>query len=126
MDERTGTLYLRQERPPFWGELPYAAVLVAAVLFALVSCCQYLRIRTVVDGRIRQTQDLERRYEELRNSNILMEKETFRIQNLDEIYEIATQELGMVQASSEHVLMYERTNSEFVYQTDNIPKIGYQ
>lgn len=126
MDERTGTLYLRRERPPFWGELPYAAALVVTVMFALVSCCQYIRVRTVVDDRIRQTQELERQYEELRNNNILMEKETLQIQNLDEIYEIATNELGMVPSSPEHVVIYERTDSEFVYQTDNIPIIGYQ
>ncbi len=126
MDERTGTLYLRRERPPFLGELPYVAALVATVMFALVSCCQYIQIRTLVDERLRQTQALERQYEDLRENNLSMEKEAFQIQNLDEIYEVATTELGMVQASQEHVVIYDRTNSEFVYQTDNIPIFGYQ
>ncbi len=123
VDKKSGDLILRPERPPFWGELPYAMVLVATVLFALISCCQYIQIRTNVEYRIRQTEELERQYIRFQNENILAEKILFQIPNLNEVYEIATKELGMVQAQADNVIVYDRTNSEFVYQTDNIPNI---
>lgn len=123
VDEKTGTLYLKQYRSPFWGELPYVSALVITVMFALLSCCRYIKIRTAVECRMRQTNELQSEYWTLKNENILREKETAQISNLDKVYEIATEELGMVPVQKAHVLIYERTNSEFVYQTDNIPNI---
>lgn len=121
IDEKTGNLYLKQYRAPFWDELPYAMVLVATVVFALFSCCHYIQIRTSIECRMRQTNKLQGEYWDLLNQNNLQEKEMNRISDLDQIYEIATTELGMVPVQKEHVLLYERINSEFVYQTDNIP-----
>lgn len=121
IDEKTGNLYLKQYRAPFWDELPYAMVLVATVVFALFSCCHYIQIRTSIECRMRQTNMLQSEYWNLLNQNNLQEKEMNQISDLNQIYEIATKELGMVPVQKEHVLIYERVNSEFVYQTDNIP-----
>lgn len=121
IDEKTGNLYLKQYRAPFWDELPYAMVLVATVVFALFSCCHYIQIRTSIECRMRQTNKLQGEYWDLLNQNNLQEKEMNQISDLNQIYEIATTELGMVPVQKDHVLLYERINSEFVYQTDNIP-----
>lgn len=121
IDEKTGNLYLKQYRAPFWDELPYAMVLVATVVFALFSCCHYIQIRTSIECRMRQTNRLQGEYWDLLNQNNLQEKEMNQISDLNQIYEIATTELGMVPVQKEHVLLYDRVNSEFVYQTDNIP-----
>lgn len=121
IDEKTGNLYLKQYRAPFWDELPYAMVLVATVVFALFSCCHYIQIRTSIECRMRQTNKLQGEYWDLLNQNNLQEKEMNQISDLNQIYEIATTELGMVPVQKEHVLLYDRVNSEFVYQTDNIP-----
>ncbi|MCC8060682.1 MAG: hypothetical protein LIO81_07605 [Clostridiales bacterium] len=125
LDKKSGGLYLRPERPPFWGELPYASALVVTVLFALLPCFQYIHVRTEVETHLRRTEALERQYILQQNENSLAEKVIFQIPSLDEVYEIATVELGMVPADSENVFVYERSNSEFIYQTDNIPSIGY-
>lgn len=121
IDEKTGNLYLKQYRAPFWDELPYAMVLVATVVFALISCCHYIQISTSIECRMRQTSRLQSEYWALLNENNLQEKEMNQISNLNEIYETAVNELGMIPAQKEHVLLYKRINSEFVYQTDNIP-----
>lgn len=125
VDEKTGSLVLERERPPFIGELPYLTVLVITVVFALLSCCQYIQLRTDVECRIRQTEALERHVLSLRNENTLTERKVRQTPDLSRIYETAVNELGMVPATRDHILIFERSNSEFVYQTDNIPNIGF-
>ena len=126
INEKTGELYLRQERNPFWGELPYVLVLVGTICFALTSYCQYIQLRTSVECHVRTVAGLQSRYYQLKNENVLSEKETAAITDLDRIYRIATEELGMVQANADNVVLYDRTNSEYVYQTDNIPLIEFR
>ena len=125
VDEKTGSLVLERERPPFFGELPYLTALVITVVFALVSCFQYIQLRTDVEVRIRQTEALERRFFALKNDNTLVEREIGQIPDLDRIYDIAVNELGMVPATEENIRVFERSNNEFVYQTDNIPHFGF-
>lgn len=125
VDEKTGSLYLERERPPFIGELPYVTALVIAVVFAIFSCCQYIQLRTDVEYRIRQTEALERQFWSLKNENILAERTVYQTPDLTEIYEQATKELGMIPVTEAHVRTYERSNSEYIYQKDNIPHFGF-
>ena len=124
-DRHTGVLYLERQRPPFVGELPYVILLLAAILFAVISCFQYIQLRTDVETRIRRTEALEREFLSLKNENILTERDIYQIPDLTLIYDIAVTELGMVPATEDHVRMFERSNSGYVYQTDNIPNIGF-
>ncbi len=41
--------------------------------------------------------------------------------DLDHIYKVATEELGMVYANPEQVLLYDKTESEYVRQYEDIP-----
>lgn len=124
-DEKTGALMLERERPPFVGELPYLTALVITVLAALFSCCRYIELRTDVEYRIRRTEALERDFLSLKNDNTLTEREIRRTPDLGHIYEIAVNELGMVPATEDKILVFERTNSEYIYQRDNIPNFGF-
>lgn len=125
VDEKTGALILERERPPFVGELPYLTALMVTVFFALFSCCRYIQLRTDVEYRIRRTEALERDFLSLKNDNTLTEREVRQTPDLSHIYEIAVNELGMVPATAENILVFERTNSEFIYQRDNIPNFGF-
>ena len=42
--------------------------------------------------------------------------------DLNKIYEIATKELGMVYARRDQVLLYDKTESEYVRQYEDIPE----
>lgn len=125
VDDGTGTLYLEREHHPLYNELPYLTVLIAAVLFAALSCYRYIHLRTDVECRIQRTQTLQRQYLDLKNDNSLMERLVYQTPDLNEIYEIATTELGMVPVTERHVRMFSRTNNEFVFQKDDIPNIGF-
>lgn len=124
VSEESGAMYLEREHHPLLGELPYAMALVLTVLFALLSCCQYIQLQTSVELRIRQTEALERQLHTLRNDNTLAEKDVSYVQDLNYIYEVATGTLGMVSVAEGNILYYDRSDSEYVYQRDNIPFIG--
>lgn len=125
IDKKTGSIYLKRYRSPFWGELPYVSAMVITILFALVSYCNYIQIRTTVECRVRQLSVLQNKYYNLELQNSFMEKEVETLVNLDKIRDIAVLELGMTPANSNNVIVYERRDSEYVYQSDNIPKIGF-
>ena len=42
--------------------------------------------------------------------------------SLDHVYQVATEELGMVYAGKDQVLLYDKTESEYVRQNEDIPK----
>jgi hypothetical protein len=125
VDKHTGALYLEQKKPEIWLELPYISLLAVAVLFAILSCCNFIRLTTDAHYRVQNISSLQSDYYSLYTGNELLEKELQQITNLSNIYAIAVGELGMVPVDEEHVILYERTNSEYVYQTENIPTIGY-
>lgn len=124
-DKHTGALYLERKRPPFVGELPYVTVLLVASLFAVISCFQYIQLCTDVETRIRRTEALEREFLSLKNENTLTERDVYRTPDLTLVYEIAVNELGMIPATEDHIRIFERSNSGYVYQADNIPHIGF-
>lgn len=124
VNEQSGKVYLEREKHPLLVELPYILMLMFAVVFATLSCMQYIHLKTEMECRIRETQALESQLFTLRNDNILAEKDTSYIHDLSMIYEIATESLDMVPVAEANVVFYQRSNSEYVYQKDNIPSIG--
>lgn len=126
IDDKSGTLYLKRQRPQLLGELPFVLMLLVAVTFAMGSYCHYIRLRTSVECCTDRTERLERQYLSLQNDNVILERTLYQTPDLTAVYEAATQELGMVPLTREHLLMYEQNNEEFVYQAENIPLIGYK
>lgn len=126
IDNKSGTLYLKKQRSQFLGELPFVLMLLMAVTFAMGSYCQYIRLRTSVECCTDRTEALERQYLSLQNDNVILERTLYQTPDLTAVYETATQELGMVPLTREHLVMYQQSNEEFVYQTENIPIIGYK
>ncbi|MDD3252748.1 MAG: hypothetical protein PHV18_09330 [Lachnospiraceae bacterium] len=125
VDAGTGAVYLAREPHPLYTEAPYLIALITAVLVALFSSCNYIQLRTDVECRIRRTETLERQYLSMKNDNTLLERMVYQTPDLNQIYETATTELGMIPATKENVRVFLRTNNEFVFQKDNIPSIGF-
>lgn len=126
VNEKSGVIYLERERHPLLVELPYMTALMIAVMFALLSCFQYIHLKTDVELRIRETEVLERQLHTLQTENTLAEREVAYTRDFNHIYEVATKSLGMVPASEANIRFYDRSNSEYVYQRDNIPFTGLQ
>ena len=62
----------------------------------------------------------EKILEQYKNDNDALEARIDASINLDDIYKVATEELGMVYADKEQVLTYDRTPTEYVRQNENI------
>lgn len=85
-------------------------------------CIYYLNVRAEMTKQLKQISALEAELTDLESDN----NETYnRISNatdLDEIKRIAMEELGMVYASEEQVVLYEEEDGDYVRQYKDIPK----
>lgn len=126
VNEKSGVIYLERERHPLLVELPYMTALMVAIMFSLLSCFQYIHLKTDIELRIRETEALERQLHTLQTENTLAEREVADTRDFNFIYEVATKSLGMVPAAEANILFYDRSHSEYVYQRDNIPFTGLQ
>ena len=100
---------------------PFVLFLAAASVCAVFVCFQYLSIQTSINGRMNHIQTLQDDISGLRQDNKALQTRIDTYYNLDYIYQVATQELGMTYASADQVIVYNRTESEFVRQYDDIP-----
>jgi len=103
-------------------DLPYLVVMSAAVAVMLFLCVNYIAIQSKLTSTIKQTQKNESNLEKLRNENDSMENMIATYVDLDHIYDVATNKLGMIYARKNQVITYEKTESEYVRQFEDIPR----
>ena len=99
----------------------HAAVLLAATLVVGIFCCQLLLLQSQViriKKDIRQTQS---RITECRTLSDSLEDSMKLSMDLDYVYRVATQKLGMVYPTKEQVIRFDRTELEYVRQFEEIP-----
>ncbi len=102
--------------------LPFVLFVSAAALAVVGICVQYLGLQTSITRRIDKIQELQGNIADLRRENRALETDIETYYNLDRIYAIATQEIGMVYAAPAQVIVYDKTESEYVRQYDDIPE----
>ena len=103
-------------------DLPYLAVLVAAAVCALYICVNYIHIQSGMTGRMDTIKTLEQQLDTLKAENDALETSINTSVDLDHVYKVATEELGMVYAGKDQVLLYNQTESEYVKQYEDIPE----
>lgn len=101
---------------------PYVFALTIAAIATLFLCMNYLRIQSSITTRIDHIEELELRLEHLKSENDALETRIDTYVDLDHIYQVATEELGMVYANKDQILLYNKTESEYVRQYEDIPK----
>jgi len=119
-NKKSGALYLEREKSSLFMEAPYAVALLIAAAFAIYSCCDHIRLWTDVNCRIKRLEQLERQMITMKNDNELTQRRYASLGDLEYVYEVATKTLGMVPVTEESVIFYEHSDSEFVYQRDDI------
>ena len=100
----------------------YLAVLVTASVFTLGLCFSYIKMQTSINTRISAIEMKKQKLDQLKSENDALQNSIDTSLNLDEIYRVATQELGMVYASKNQTITYDKTESEYVRQYEDIPK----
>lgn len=102
-------------------DLPYLIMLMAAACCALYICVNYIQIQSSMTVRMDTIKNLEQELEALKTENDTLETRINTYIDLDYVYKVATEELGMVYANKNQVLMYDKTESEYVRQDEDIP-----
>ncbi|WP_026890900.1 FtsB/FtsL family cell division protein [Lacrimispora aerotolerans] len=103
-------------------DLPYVLMLTAAVVCTLFICIKYLHIQSSITTNIHGIEVQEAKLEKLRTENNALEMSIKTSVDLDHVYKVATEELGMVYANKDQILHYDKTESEYVRQNEDIPK----
>ena len=110
----------RQERETL--SIPYCVFLAVACVMTLALGAFYLQQQALATSSQKQIASLESQLAELKKTNA---DELNRIEtsvNLEEIREIALNELGMVYATEENVVLYENTKQNYVTQYQEVPQ----
>ena len=103
-------------------DLPYVIMLTLATFCTLYICVGYLHVQSAMTAKIHNIEGLEQELEQLRSENDAIQTRINTDMDLDHIYKVATEELGMVYANRNQVLLYDKTESEYVRQYEGMPK----
>ena len=120
----------RNQERAMYMDLPYVIMLTLASICTLYLCVNYLHLQSAITARMHNIEAMEEKLEKMRTENDALETSIntsidacFQcVIDLNEIYEIATKELGMVYAKKDQVLLYDKTESEYVRQYEDIPE----
>lgn len=103
-------------------DLPYVIMLTIAVVCTLCLCVNYLHLQSSITNNIHGIETFEAKLENLKTENDALETNINTSVDLDHVYKVATEELGMVYANKNQILQYDKTESEYVRQNEDIPK----
>ena len=112
----------RNQERAMYMDLPYVIMLTLASICTLYLCVKYLHLQSAITARMHNIEAMEEKLEKMRTENDALETSINTSIDLNEIYEIATKELGMVYAKKDQVLLYDMTESEYVRQYEDIPE----
>ena len=102
-------------------DLPYVVMLTLAAVCTLCLCVKYLHLQSSIASGIHEIESFETRLQKLRTENNALEMSINTSVDLDYVYQVATGELGMVRARESQILKYDKAESEYVRQNEDIP-----
>ena len=121
-DPRKSYTIRRNQEKALYMDLPYVILLTVAAICTLYLCVNYLRLQSSINARIQNIEAQETKLENLKAENDALEIRINTYVDLDYIYKVATEELGMVYANKDQVLLYNKSESEYVRQYEDIPR----
>jgi len=99
----------------------YMVFLAAAACMVLWSCIRYLQLQEETTSRVKNIAALETQLEELRKENDDNYTRIMTSVDLDYIKDVAINELGMVYAQEDQVVLYDGGTRDYVRQNGEIP-----
>lgn len=100
----------------------YMLFLVAMAVMALISCVHYLQLQEQCTSKKNHVSSLETQLETLKKENDDNYTRVMTSTDLDYIRDIAINELGMVYAKADQVILYDGSTKDYVRQNQDIPK----
>ncbi|MCM1082269.1 MAG: hypothetical protein NC428_02235 [Clostridium sp.] len=102
--------------------LKYTIFVVASVCIMIAACVVMLYMETRVSELKRNINSLEALVEEAQTDNAAYKSSIESMYTLDEIYDVAINELGMVYARSGQIIYYESADEDYVKQYRDVPE----
>ncbi len=102
----------------------YVAFLAVAAVIALLSCMKYLQLQSDISSHSKNITALQQELADAKEANTTRYNAIMNSMNLEEIREIAINELGMVYATPDQIIKYQRPDGNVVTQFASIPESG--
>ncbi len=116
----------RQEdrQPKVFSGINFASlvVLTIAIIATVSVCVDYLMLQNQVSQMDKNIIRLEKEIKVLTNENDANYEAIDTALNLDYIYQVAVEELGMVYPNNNEVITYKSSSTNYVRQYEDIPK----
>lgn len=97
----------------------FSAAAGVVIMAALVNC---ISVQAEITGRLENISGLESELLDMKESNSQLETKISLLTDATYIYNTATVKLGMVPASEDSVIYFDRTESEYVIQNEYVPR----
>jgi hypothetical protein len=101
--------------------LGYVIFLAAAASILVFCCAKYIRLQADITGRARNIATLENQLEMSKASNDDTYNKLISSVDLEHIRSVAIEELGMIYATEDQVILYTSHDSDYVRQYKNVP-----
>lgn len=97
-------------------------ILSVAIIVTLYVCVSYLEVQSEITSMSKETARLESELVTLQNDNNTTLQRINTTVDLTYIYKVATKELGMVHADKNHIITYEKAESNYARKYSDIPE----
>ena len=96
-------------------------ILILAITITLFTCIDFIKIQAEVSSLNTRIIQSEKELSNLKDENRIRKAQLDASVDLNEIYDVASNELGMVVPNDDQVIYFESVKSGFVKQYENIP-----
>ncbi|MCM1272322.1 MAG: hypothetical protein NC225_02070 [Clostridium sp.] len=103
-------------------DLKYTIFVVSAVFIMIAACTTMLFMESRVKEQKDNINSLEAQLETMQADNAAYKASVDSMYTLDDIYDVATNELGMVYARSGQIVYYEGASEDYVKQYQDVPE----
>ncbi len=103
-------------------DFSFLFILTIATVISLAFCVTYLQKQIDISKRMKNVITYELDYITLKSQNDAFATSIDTSVDLEYIYKVATEKLGMIYANKDQVILFEKPESEYVNQNEDIPR----
>jgi len=101
--------------------VPYVLTLLVVTLLFGYLCFSYLKVNASINASMNRIASLEQQLVKARAENAVLENRLSAQMDLEEVFRIAVEEMGMVYPDENEVVEYTEQMREYVRQHENVP-----
>lgn len=102
--------------------LKYTVFVTMSMFIMVCACVAMLYMETKINTQQKNINSLESELEAILDDNAAYRVNLENMYTLDQIYDVATNELGMVYAKKGQIVYYESANEDYVKQYQDVPE----